>query len=286
MALLLGDSHVHNGFSACRPTYSPVEEVWALARARGVDWIGLSNHCDPMNRRGACEHVRQTRTEIETRGLTAHVKQGVELNINADPDHEGRSDLFLPGPLWELLDYVNMGEHLFFNMMGGFLASSVDREDWDAVDEYFAEKTTLIRDAFQRYPEQAGGAPPARAVWVHPWLWETQNGIFLPARVFEHTAPLVELMVNRGIAFELNGFLFRTYDFPAPPLRQQGSFAEHYAAVVRYYTDLVRRIHAEFPALTFTLGSDAHQLAEIGDLFVPRYVAWKAGLPKSRLLRW
>ncbi|MHA1731485.1 MAG: hypothetical protein ACTSU5_06055 [Promethearchaeota archaeon] len=279
---MLVDSHVHTGFSGCRREYSPVKVVWERARAAGLDRIGISNHCDPSNSK--CDHVRVTRREIEREGLGDRVRQGVELNVNEDPNVEGRSDLFIPRELWGELDFVNIGEHVFFHALGGFLAESVGRGDWDAVDEYLEAKTSLVRDAFDRYPEITGGHAPRHAVWVHPWLWEAQNGFFFVERVFDFTAPVLELMVDRGISFEVNGFLFRTYNLPPEPLLKSGTDDEHYSALVHFYTELLRVIRDEYPSLKYSLGSDAHTLGEIGDLWMPGHVARKAGIPKTRII--
>lgn len=279
---MLVDTHIHNGFSGCRPDYTPIDAMWNAAQAAGLSKIVITNHCDPKNHR--CTHIQQTREEISALGLDDVVVQGVELNINADPQADDRSDLFLKPELWEYLDFVNMGEHIFFGMTKGFLTNAVQAGDVEAFEEYCQEKTRLILDAFTRYPSQAGGHPPQHATWVHPWLWEVQNGFLFPEQMYPATKPILAVMADRGISFEVNGYLFRVYDYPKPPLLQKGTFDEHYAGVLRFYSDFLARVQADFPDMTFTVGSDAHKVHEIGDLWVPLQVLKIAGIPRTKLI--
>ncbi|GAB4314359.1 MAG: hypothetical protein Kow0069_15750 [Promethearchaeota archaeon] len=250
-----------------------------MAASRGLRRVGISNHVDPVNARW--DHLKRVRKEIDDAGLRGRVLLGVELNVNEDPGNPSHSDLFLPAERWVDLDYVNVGEHVFFGGAGGFLAKCVREGDQAAVEEYFSEKAALLRDAFTRYPEQAGGNEPAFAVWVHPWLWEVQNGVMLADLTYEHTAALAEVLCDGGIAFEVNAFTFREKDLPKKPLLPRGPAAEHRLAVIRFYVDLVARLHREFPELRFATGSDAHRLDEVGELATCAEVLEKAGVQRS-----
>ncbi len=257
--LELFDSHTHNGYSRCVKKIWTISDGWRQAKSRGLKGLGITNHVHFNSPRQ--EFLAGLRDEIN-RIPQANICLGVELDID---DPKGR--IMLQKETLDILDYVIAGPH---NMPTDSLNFSDIAQD--EIEEYFSSLRNILVSSLKGGPIDA---------WVHPFYQELHFGAKFWPQIAPIYAECLEICANRGIALELTEAFNR--DVNPIEMQRRGDLP----AFKRELTNLVEKMvvqAAGVPDLQFTLASDAHNLAEVGNLGFPLKLVRSINGLQSRLV--
>ncbi len=253
------DYHVHTSAShCCKEHYGPVD-AWNVARDRGIEHLGITDHDVPFKNGYLVAHEQAVKGK---EGLLL----GLEVSIR---DGQGRIQVAKRD--LERLDYVLLAEHVHIMPTWTFL-----RKGHKAFASWWADpaKRHLVEKYYERHARMTCMALERNRVDVlaHPWRFPWHRGILDKASL-QATERVVRAAVAKGVKIEVSRVVItmvlkaagqgngRAADQPAfPPWK--GSLEHEVmppAAFFRAYFDMCQQLGA-----TFTLGSDAHKLADIG----------------------
>jgi histidinol phosphatase-like PHP family hydrolase len=246
----LYDYHTHNGYSGCasKAPYS-VLEGWKTIQSRGVTKWGISNHYPTRSVYG--DYFPALRSEIDAMHNN-NILLGVELEMNSE---EGKCAL-TPQQL-ELLDYVIGSVH---NLPHNFL--SLPNVDEEEIAEFFGSFRNMLVNGLERIPVR---------IWGHPFMNEFNE--WGDAYWKEHLLPIYEkcldIIERRQIAIDINpSYAGKCKKFPT----------------VEQVLDEMFTLAIDRPGVYFVTSSDAHSLANLGDLTIPLRFMEKYHISSNRIL--
>lgn len=246
----LQDYHTHNGYSGCASKYPySVAEGWKTIQQRGVTKWGLSNHYPSQKIYG--NFIPILRAEIDAME-NDNILLGVELELSSE---EGNWDL--KRDQLNHLDYVIGSVH---NQPHGFLTlPDITAEE---IDEFFESFRNLLVNNFEKNPIQ---------IWGHPFMNEFER---FGAKYWQyHLRPIFEAMLpilaKRHIAIDINP----SYE----------SKCKKFPEVAGVLDDLFS-LATDNPDVYFVTSSDAHSLANLGDLSFALSLVEKYEIPERRIL--
>lgn len=251
----LHDLHIHTNLSACSTDpMQTVESIVDYAARHGIATVGITNHVWDREIPGASEwyapqdfdHISRIREQIP------RDCKGVRVRIGAETEFAG-GVIALTRAHRDALDYV-LVPHSHIHMVG--LVLPRDRVTDAEVAAYLVESfLALVQQDFATsiaHPFCPIGRTPENTKAILDCISDDEFArCFLTAR--EH-----------GAAIEINGDC----------LHGEASLAAH---------ERMFAIARDCGA-TFTLGSDAHALAELENIYLASELAQRLGLGEDRLL--
>jgi histidinol phosphatase-like PHP family hydrolase len=253
------DYHVHTSAShCCKERYGPID-AWNAARERGIEHVGITDHDVPFKNGYLHAHERAVKGKV---GLLL----GLEVSIR---DGQGRIQVAKRD--LALLDYVLLAEHVHIMPTWTFLRKGHkafaawwrDPAEQHLVEKYYERHSRMTCMALERNRVD---------VLAHPWRFPWHQGILDKASL-QATERVVSKAVEKGVRIEVSRVIIdlvrremepgtgRPVDLSA--FQPWKGSLEHEvllpAAFFRAYFEMCQQLGA-----TFTLGSDAHKLADIG----------------------
>jgi histidinol phosphatase-like PHP family hydrolase len=242
----------------CKESYGPIG-AWNAARGRGIEHVGITDHDVPFRNGYLQEHARAVKGK---EGLLL----GLEVSIR---DEQGRIQVAKRD--LALLDYVLIAEHVHIMPTWTFL-----RKGHKAFSAWWRDPAEqhLVEKYYERHSRMTCMALERNRVDVlaHPWRFPWHQGILDKASL-QVTERVVRKAVEKGVKIEVSRVIITlvrreiepgttrpVYLSAFPPWKGN---LEHEvllpAEFFRAYFEMCQQLGA-----TFTLGSDAHKLADIG----------------------
>ncbi|MBN2154247.1 MAG: PHP domain-containing protein [Candidatus Lokiarchaeota archaeon] len=255
----ISDYHVHTSAShCCKEHYGPAD-AWDAARDRGIEHLGITDHDVPFKNGYLAAHERAVTGK---EGLLL----GLEVSIR---DGQGRIQVAKRD--LERLDYVLLAEHVHIMPTWTFL-----RRGRKAFSSWWRDpsKRHLVEKFYDRHSRMTCLALERNRVDVlaHPWRFPWHQGLLDKASL-QATERVVSAAVGKGVRVEVSRIVITMVLREVE--HEQGRAAEPTdlppwkgdleheimapAAFFRSYFEMCRQLGAEF-----TLGSDAHKLADVG----------------------
>lgn len=235
------DFHVHTHHSGCCKEDYDILDAIARARERGCAGIGVSDHCN--YKRFNASFVFDQKRAITKSGLRPHARVGLEITI-LDP--KGR--LGVHPKYLEALDYYIISEHLHIaKLFSPFFRIKHKIEKWYAAPTKYQAKIRRFHARYRALTLNAIEANP-RTIFAHAYRFPRKHRVFDPV-LLELAEDLADAAQAANVAIEVHsGFLAAGLGEDTP-----------HAAFVREFFKICTRYD-----LAYALGSDAHNLANVG----------------------
>lgn len=255
------DYHCHNGYSRCVKRPWNILDGWKTAKSKGIKRLGITNHVHFNSpTQDYLFQLRERINEIDDPNLLL----GVELDIDSP---EGKN--VLNKQTFEILDYVIGAPH---NQPTGFLLNEyVEEED---IRCYFSDLRDVLISSLKTIP---------LTVWVHPFLQEVGQ---LKGKYWkEYLNPIylecLDICAKKGIAIELTPQYFGVYKVNqsfvwSPELKIN---KDQFNIVSEIYS-----IAAKNPEIKFSIGSDAHDINDVGEIQIPQFFIKKENISDKRVI--
>ncbi|MEX2683763.1 MAG: hypothetical protein Q6373_019465 [Candidatus Sigynarchaeota archaeon] len=256
---VISDYHVHTSAShCCKEHYGPID-AWNVARDRGIEYLGITDHDVPFKNGYLQSHER---TVVGKAGLLL----GLEVSIR---DEHGRIQVAKRD--LKRLDYVLLAEHVHIMPTWMFL-----RRGRKAFAAWWRDpaKQHLVEKYYKRHARMTCLALERNRVDVlaHPWRFPWHQGILDKASL-QTTEQVIRKAIEKDVKIEISravlNLVRHDVDQVEERLANLSAFPpwsgdqEHEimppVAFFRSYFEMSQQLGA-----TFTLGSDAHKLADIG----------------------
>ncbi len=237
------DLHVHTFRSPCGKDEMVPADILRVALDKGLDRLGITDHFYPMTDPFEIEETRIAFEEAQF--LTGNP---VELLFGCEVEVSGPGMIAAGPELAESLDFVMAGTTHFQNK--GITDFPEGLDD--------VQKAFYVLETFQYAVTLPWINVIAHPFFVHPTVL-TPGAV----DVLENyqLRPALEIAKENGIAMEISR---RIYHMP-----------EQFIFAARFYA-LCKEI-----GLKFTIGSDAHQLQDIGNVLVLRPFIKEMGLTEA-----
>jgi len=246
----LYDFHTHNGYSGCASKYPySIAEGWKAIQKRGIVKWGISNHYPTRPVYG--DYIPALRKEVDDME-NENILLGVELEMKSE---DGESVL-LPHH-YHQLDYIIGSVH---ELPHDFLTLPDITED--EIADFFASFRRILINGFEKIPVR---------IWGHPFMneFEKFGGKYWKDYLLPIFQDCLEVIAKRNIAIDIN---------PS----YAGKCARH--PEVSNVLDDLFTLAMNTPDVYFVTSSDAHSLANLGDLSIPLSYVKKYKIPESRIL--
>jgi len=255
----ISDYHVHTSAShCCKEHYGPID-AWNVARERGIEYLGITDHDVPFKNGYLQSHERAVKGKT---GLLL----GLEVSIR---DEQGRIQVAKRD--LERLDYVLLAEHVHIMPTWMFL-----RKGRKAFAAWWRDpaKQHLVEKYYERHSRMTCLALERNRVDVlaHPWRFPWHQGILDKASL-QATERVVRVVLKKGVKIEVSRAVLNLVRHDVEHVNERLAVLSAFppwkgcldheilppAAFFRAYFEMCQQLGA-----TFTLGSDAHKLADIG----------------------
>jgi histidinol phosphatase-like PHP family hydrolase len=255
----LSDYHVHTSAShCCKERYGPID-AWKAARERGIEHVGITDHDVPLKNGYLEAHERAVQG-----------KEGLLLGLEVSIRNE-RGRIQVAKRDLERLDYVLLAEHVHIMPTWTFL-----RKGRKAFAAWWRDpaKRHLVEKYYDRHSRMTCIALERNRVDVlaHPWRFPWHQGI-LDRATIQASERVVSVAVEKGVKIEVSRGIINLVRQEVEPghdrpvdlsafLPWKGTLKHEILPPVeffRLYFAMCQQLGA-----AFTLGSDAHKLADIG----------------------
>lgn len=237
------DYHTHNGYYRGSGRVWDAAQGWKQAQKADIELLAITPKLESKRQ----EFIKFNHEMIEVFGNSS-IFNGVEVDIR---DPKG-SFLLEPDSL-KYVDLIMAGPH---NVPYQTLAwPDLDAED---LNEYFGVLEKILQTGLEKNPVD---------VWVHPFLQELEisAGIYYDylERIFRKILVICE---KKKIAVEINANYFRKRSPMESTSHLWDDSPRHYfAEKYSILKDLFKIAYEEFD-VSFSFGSDSHDLARVGDI--------------------
>jgi histidinol phosphatase-like PHP family hydrolase len=256
---VLSDFHVHTSASHCCKEHYGVADAWGAAKERGIEHMGITDH-DVPHQNGYLQLHEQSIKDKP--GLLL----GMEVSIR---DEEGRIQVSKRD--LARLDYVLLAEHVHIMPAWMFL-----RKGRAAFAAWWRDpaKQHLVEKFYRRHAAMTCKALERNQVDVlaHPWRFPWHQGILDKASI-TISEPVIRKAVEKGVKIEVSRIVMNMARLEIEPGQQQkgdvsmftpwrGAYEHEIIKPVPFFKEffgMCQQLGARF-----TLGSDAHKLADIG----------------------
>jgi histidinol phosphatase-like PHP family hydrolase len=244
------DYHTHNGYSGCASKFPySIKEGWQAIQKRGITKYGISNHFPTRKEFG--DYIPQLREEVDNLG-NENILLGVELELDQETGIN-----HLSAKNQSMLDFIIGSAH---NQPVGFLQLPDIEEEEEF--EFFESFENVLLNSFEKIPID---------IWGHPFLHEFGN--FGNKYWDKFMRPLyikcLDMCAKQKIAIELT---------PAYA-RKCAKQPTTYPILDEMYT-----LAMEHDEIFFVTSSDAHSLANLGDIIIPNQYIQRFNIPDDRIL--
>lgn len=260
--LPLVDYHTHNGFyRGSLEEWTPLEG-WEKAKSHGIQLYGISNKVESMHQEQNFIHI--LRDEIDST-LIAPILLGIELEL---ADEQGKTHL--KPEFRHDLDYILAAPHN--QPVKTLLWEDLGEE---GIGEYFTSLFNVLSHSFRQNDI---------TVWAHPFLQELE---YTAGRFEKQFMPifteLLAICESRGIALEINENYFRNKTPPKDARKQHPDSNRYYLEKIQTLEHLFSYA-LQHTRLSFTFGSDTHDLNNVGEIEQSVEFARHLGIPPERIL--
>ncbi|MFX0101037.1 MAG: PHP domain-containing protein [Candidatus Hodarchaeota archaeon] len=254
------DFHVHTHYSGCcKETYG-IKEAWNAARERGVETLGISDHDVPFKN----QHLKKQRVIVSE---LENVMLGLEVSIR-----DGNGKIMVSRENLELLDYFLISEHI--HIMPSWTLMKKGRKNftswWKNPQERYKIEKFYKKHAMMTFKALERNKPD---ILAHPWRYPWHGGILDKAtldvyeKVLQKAAKLgVRIELSRSVMnlviSDIEGRGVKSINIEEFP-SWKGEMDHELMQPLEFFKRYAKNCLAN--GVEFSLGSDAHKLAEIGN---------------------
>ncbi len=263
--MAFGDYHVHTSVShCCKESYGIPEARTKAVLERGLPQVGITDHDVPFKNQFIAKH----KDTIQQNNWN-DVLLGIEASIR---DEKGR--IAISRKNLALLDYLMISEHV--HIMPAYTLMRKGRKDlehwWNdggkrhLVEKWYARHAAMTALAIERYKPD---------VLAHPWRYPWHKG-FLDEATIHAYEPVLNAAAKHGVKLEISRVIMTVVNRDldggqAGQLIQevstfkpwQGTVAHALLEPVAFFSKFYST--CQDSGITFTMGSDAHNLENVGD---------------------
>jgi histidinol phosphatase-like PHP family hydrolase len=253
------DYHTHNGFYRGSNEVWTIKQGWHVAKLNNISILGISPKLESKEQ----EFISFLRRELNQL-KNPNILLGLEVDCR-DPN----GTLFLKKENYKLLDYVMAGPH-------NQPTQSLTLPDLEEADyrEYFDELRNILMNSLGKNKVD---------IWVHPFLQELE---LFGDKFWTYLEPiyleLLDLCQEKDITIEINANYFRK---KTPPQETQSNWKSAQA----YFMEKIFILRSMFMTafkeydITFSFGSDSHQLENVGNIEECIAFSDEIGIPDNRI---
>lgn len=265
------DFHIHTHFSSCCKFNYGYPEVWQKIQEQGLDGFGVSDHSNFPS--FDASFISRHREEQKKLGLERKGLVGLEISIYNKSGLLGINPKFL-----SQLDYFILAEHVhiskifsgFFTFKARFMKLLQNYPKTEAkINNELEKLLDMELKGINRYPH---------SILAHIFRFPV-NSRFINAKILDSTDRLLEALQTNSSVLELHSnFLFGIQKEGNQINKKWGCEYSLYD----FYENLSRRMK-NF-SIKYSLGSDAHNLANIHSKTIWNQFLQTINLPESALV--
>jgi histidinol phosphatase-like PHP family hydrolase len=259
------DFHIHTKYSSCSAKHGPYDLIQAfnVVKAHGFEGMGVSDHCNYVGYTKPATFLEEQRQLIDSHNLKDSLLLGLEISII-----NKKGDLGINPEYLKKVDYYIISEHCHLNRLFSDFYH-LDRKFVKWVQEGNEPKIKKTVDFLTELMINGINNNPY-SILAHIWRF-TRGRSFYSQSTIEKTEMILDALQNKNVAMELHASILGTLllsneenDDAFNKIKKTVSPSLHDQLLSpRVYMEEIMKI-AKKHDLYYSIGSDAHQLKNIG----------------------